>query len=187
MKIMNDMRFEDITGKGDLWAVQYDGDPDNILAMTFGKWNDVEWLYEFFSAKIQDLSGYFKITDLNQAIYDTMNDAQDLECLILDAIDSEELDSLFRPLENQRFSEVVLGKEKAKGGQRRGHGSWLRLYAIRFQKNSYLITGGAIKLTRTMQEREHTLAELQKLELVRNFLISEGAFDLDGFYDLTNR
>ena len=82
---------------------------------------------------------------------------------------------------------VVLGKEKAKGGQRRGHGSWLRLYAIRFQKNSYLITGGAIKLTRTMQEREHTLAELQKLELVRNFLISEGAFDLDGFYDLTNR
>ena len=61
MKIMNDMRFEDITGKGDLWAVQYDGDPDNILAMTFGKWNDVEWLYEFFSANLQDLSGYFKI------------------------------------------------------------------------------------------------------------------------------
>ena len=59
--------------------------------------------------------------------------------------------------------------------------------AIRFQKNSYLITGGAIKLTRTMQEREHTLSELQKLEMVRNFLIAEGAFDLDGFYDLTNK
>ena len=38
-----------------------------------------------------------------------------------------------------------------------------------------------------MQEREHTLSELQKLEMVRNFLIGEGAFDLDGFYDLTNK
>ena len=38
-----------------------------------------------------------------------------------------------------------------------------------------------------MQECEHTLAELNKLEQVRNFLISEGAFDIDGFYDLMNR
>lgn len=50
-----------------------------------------------------------------------------------------------------------------------------------FQHNSYLITGGAIKLTRTMQEREHTLFELHRLELVRNFLIAEGAYDLEGF------
>ena len=31
------MNFEDITGDGCLWAVQYAGDPDNILAMTFEK------------------------------------------------------------------------------------------------------------------------------------------------------
>ena len=35
-----------------------------------------------------------------------------------------------------------------------------------------------------MQEREHTLEELHKLEQVRNFLISEGACDIDAFYDL---
>ena len=35
-----------------------------------------------------------------------------------------------------------------------------------------------------MQEREHTLEELRKLEKVRNFLLSEGACDMDGFYDL---
>ena len=83
-----------------------------------------------------------------------------------------------------RASEVSLGKEKAKGARNFRHDSWLRLYAIRFQQNSYLVTGGAIKLTRTMQEREHTLEELHKLENVRNFLISEGAYDIDGFYDL---
>ena len=45
----------------------------------------------------------------------------------------------------------------------------------------YIITGGAIKLTRTMQEREHTLQELEKMEKVRNFLIQEHVFDEDSF------
>lgn len=44
-------------------------------------------------------------------------------------------------------------------------------------------TGGAIKLTRTMQEREHTLAELNKMEKVRNFLLNSGAIDAEGFVD----
>jgi len=57
-----------------------------------------------------------------------------LECVILDSISSDKLDSLFKPLENLRASEVLLGKEKAKGA--------------------------------------------------RNFLLSEGACDMDGFYDL---
>lgn len=40
-----------------------------------------------------------------------------------------------------------------------------------------------IKLTRTMQEREHTLNELNKMEQVRNFLISNQTIDADGFVD----
>lgn len=32
-----------------------------------------------------------------------------------------------------------------------------------------------------MQEREHTLEELRKMEQVRELLISEGAIDADGF------
>jgi hypothetical protein len=31
------------------------------------------------------------------------------------------------------------------------------------------------------------LEELGKLEKVRNFLISEGAYDIDGFYDLMKK
>jgi len=60
----------------------------------------------------------------------------------------------------------------------------LRIYAIKVGDSAYIITGGAIKLTATMQEREHTLAELQKMELVRNHLISEGVVDAEGFIDL---
>ena len=55
--------------------------------------------------------------------------------------------------------------------------------AIKLSMGIYIITGGAIKLTRTMQEREHTLQELEKMEKVRNFLIREHVFDEDSFTD----
>ena len=48
------------------------------------------------------------------------------------------------------------------------------------------ITGGAIKLTYTMKERQHTLQELTRMDSVRNFLIKKGVSDLDGMSDLKN-
>lgn len=78
---------------------------------------------------------------------------------------------------------MLLGKEKAKVKNRPRHASWLRIYAIKLEPGCYIITGGAIKLTRTMQEREHTLAELNKMEVVRSFLLSGGAVDAEGFED----
>lgn len=59
----------------------------------------------------------------------------------------------------------------------------VRIYAIKLEPGCYIITGGAIKLTRTMQEREHTLIELNKMEAVRNYLLDGGAIDADGFMD----
>lgn len=50
-------------------------------------------------------------------------------------------------------------------------------------KGVYLITGGAIKLTYTMEERSHTLIELERMEFVRNHLIDNGVTDLEGFVD----
>lgn len=78
----------------------------------------------------------------------------------------------------------VLSREKAKGKRTSAHASWLRLYAIILDPNIYLITGGAIILTPTMQERTHTIRELQNLEKVRNYLIDNGVVDADGIKDL---
>lgn len=50
----------------------------------------------------------------------------------------------------------------------------------------YIITGGAIKLTRTMHEREHTLVELARMEKVRRFLINNDIADKDSFMDFLN-
>ena len=81
---------------------------------------------------------------------------------------------------------MTLGKEKAKPEQTNRHASWLRLYAIKLEPGCYIITGGAIKLTRTMQEREHTLRELNKMEFVRNHLLEQGVIDVAGFVELNN-
>ena len=108
-----------------------------------------------------------------------MEDRDELACIIMDISPEADIDNFFRPLENERTSEMMLGKEKGRLHRR----SWLRLYAIKISVGIYIVTGGAIKLTHTMQERKHTLHELEKMEKVRNFLIREHVFDEDSFMD----
>lgn len=170
------MRFEDIQHNGKLWAVVYDGDTQDILTKTFANWLDPAFLEDFFSRNSKDLETYFHITNLDIAIYDTIADAASLSCLILDIRPNANLDKLFRPLENQRIREMILSREKAKGKRQSTHSSWLRIY---------LITGGAIKLTHLMAEREHTLNELKKMEMVRNYLLDNGIVDSDGIKEYT--
>ncbi len=177
------MTFDEILEDGRLWAVRYDGCSDNALEMILDRWNDVAWLRTFFKENIEDLASYFKITDVNQAIFDTVEDAERLQCLILDISPDADLDKIFRHLEPSRTGEMLLGKEKARVDNRIRHTSWLRIYAIKLSDGVYIITGGAIKLTATMEEREHTLAELIRMEKVRNFLISQNIIDDDSFED----
>lgn len=178
------MTFDKVIEDGRLWAVRYQGDNENALQKVMGQWNDAEWLADFFTQNFDDLVSYFKITKLDEAVYDTMEDSDELECLILDISPDANLDELFRPLENGRTSEMMLSKEKARLRNRPRHASWLRLYAIKLNPGIYVISGGAIKLTRTMQEREHTLIELEKLEKVRQYLVANGVVDDDSFNDL---
>lgn len=177
------MTFDQITENEKLWAVRYDDCLDNVLDSILGQWNDVVWLRNFFKANLEDLTSYFKITDVNQAIYDTIDDSERLQCLIMDISPEANLDKLFRPLDNSRTSEMILGKEKARLHDSQKHASWLRIYAIKLDPGIYVITGGAIKLTRTMQEREHTLVELARMEKVRRFMLDNNIVDKDSFDD----
>lgn len=121
------------------------------------------------------------MTDINQAIEDTIEDSDQLQCLMLDLNPDSDLELLFHPLENFRISEMVLGKEKARLKRTIRHSSWLRIYAIKLSQGVYVITGGAIKLTLKMEERNHTKVELAKLENVRRFLLNEDIIDDDSF------
>lgn len=177
------MTFDDITEDGRLWAVRYDGETDNVLYSLFDRWNDVAWLRSFFKANSADLERYFRITNINDAIKLTIDDSERLEAIIMDISPEANLDLIFRPLSNSRIADCLLGKEKARLKNLVGRSSWLRIYAIKLAKGVYIITGGAIKLTATMQEREHTVRELARIEKVRNYLLDENIVDDDSFIE----
>ena len=179
LKILQKMTFDKIIDDGRLWAVRFNKDNQNALQKVMSQWSDAEWLADFFTQNLDDLISYFRITSIEDAIYQTMEDRDELACIIMDISPDANLDRFFRPLDNNCINEMILGKEKGRPHRR----SWLRLYAIKLSMGIYIITGGAIKLTRTMQEREHTLQELEKMEKVRNFLIREHVFDEDSFTD----
>jgi len=177
------MRFKDILGNEKLWATVYDGETEDVLTKTFSQWLDLNSLYDFFERNIADLTAYFHITDISQAVFETVSDAISMKAMLLEISPDAHLDRLFRPLENSRANEMILAREKAKGARQFGHASWLRIYALKSEPDTYLITGGAIKLTRTMGEREHTRKELLRMDQVRAFLLEQGAVDLEGFKD----
>ena len=78
---------------------------------------------------------------------------------------------------------MLLGREKARVKNRPNNASWLRIHAIKQEPGVYIVTGGAIKLTATMQERQHTLDALKKMDSVRTFLLNENIFDAEGLAD----
>lgn len=91
-----------------------------------------------------DLASYFKITDINQAITETIDDSEILEGVIMDISPDANLEELFRPLSNNSSVVDFLDKMKAKGSRTNRHASWLRIYAIRLSEGIYIITGGTI-------------------------------------------
>jgi len=179
------MTFDEITGNGRLWSVRLDGEDDNELFNIFDKWNDVHWLRKFFIANKNDLLLNYGIYSISEAVMDTIEDSELLENILLDLSPNTGLDTLFRPLSNY-VQESYLEKEKAKIRKRKKHSSWLRIYAIKLNSGIFIITGGAIKLTATMQERTHTAIELIKIEKVRRFLIDNGIADETSFEDYIN-
>lgn len=173
-----------IPGYNHLWAVKSNDKETDELSLLFRQWSNFNYLLDFFFANIDDLRSFFHIEKVSDAIKDTMDDAQELERLILDFPYTERLDGLFHPLSLSDNRMHELTREKARNWDRKQHPSWLRIYAIRIEPNVYIVTGGTIKLTATMQEREHTLLELEKLNVCRDYLKQNGVFDQDSFVDL---
>lgn len=180
------MKFERvIEGKNHLWSVRDTTKSKNELALLFDSWNDIGYLMEFFIENLDDLREFFHIERISEAIEDTMDDAEQLERLILEMPYTENLDELFKPLGSADLNLRQLTREKARYWNRTGHASWLRVYAIRLEKDVFLVTGGTIKLTKTMQERGHTSEQLERLNRCRQYLMENNIFDSDSFMTFT--
>ncbi|MBL6446769.1 hypothetical protein JMN32_10630 [Fulvivirga sp. 29W222] len=161
------------TLKNKLWAVQWEGELAHVLRILQDNWSDIIWLQDFFEGHKADLqSGFYGRITVDEAVDTTYDESYEL----FEALEEDEganLDNLFRPLNDREYQIKDYQKQKAKGSERK---TWLRIYAVKFA-DGYVITGGAIKLTKTMQEREHTDLELTKMSIVRDALKLNTASD----------
>jgi len=171
--------------KPTLYAIRFPENKSNELDRNFDLWNDQEYVRNFFEKNSGDLRGYNHFHNTNYSIEDavrkTLRDAQNLENRLLDIAESgnedDVLQTFFRQLNDMETDLYPLQKSKGKLKYR----SWLRIYAIRIDRDLYVLTGGAIKLTKKMQEREHTQTEIDKMRQVVNYLRSENLINEDEF------
>jgi hypothetical protein len=136
---------------------------------------------------LQEAYGY--PISAENAAEELMEEADDLmELLVMLAkkqLPGTNLQHVFKPLDNRQsnFTELQLSKASAKSKTRRN--PKLRIYAVRIGENTYVVTGGAIKLTNRMDERPHTQRQLRKLISVKDWLKREGICYPEDLTDLS--
>ena len=155
-----------------LYACQYDNETFNEYARLMNLWTDVVYLRQYASQNY--------IADKWNFITEVMQDAKFIDDLIEEIIrDRAQLESFFRPLNDVETGVKILSFQKGKRYK-------LRIYAVKLDKNLFLITGGAIKLVHKMKEHLDTQIEKDKLEQVKIYLKNNFVFDGDSFYELIN-
>lgn len=184
------MGIDDIFGIIDdcLFTVKFDDYEIDEMTRIFRQWNDPERLHQFFEEHLDDLqSGFFGSVSIEEAVEKTREQAKELNQRILQVAHegqqtgNENLSQLFKPLSMSEERKRDFQKGKAYGIN---HNSWLRVYAIRINVNVFVICGGSIKLTPTMNDRQHLLQELDKLEITRKFLEEDEDY-ADYFFELS--
>lgn len=164
----------------DLWSILFSNDCEFDIA--FMNWFDSEYLLNFFKKNQEDLAnGFYGVSSIEEAIEITLDEAEVFEDYLLEnsykinEVDEHSLSKIFKPLNNNDYQESDLQKNKVRP---KSAISWLRLYAIMVKPNSFVVSGGAIKLTKNM-DRDHLEVELTKLEKTKCFLSDESIMDSD--------
>ena len=154
-----------------LYAFHYKDERDNEFTRLMELWTDMNYLRGF--AKIND------IKDVKKFVNDILSDAEDIDDFLYHLHENiASFGRYFEPLQLSEYTKVLsFQKGKIKKNQ-------LRLYAIKIDENCFVITGGAIKMSQTMQDHPDTKIELKKLNAAKTFLESQCVFDADSFYEI---
>ena len=158
-----------------LFAFHYEGELLDEYGRLLELWNDPEYIMNFVERNkvyIEQLG--YSFDNFTEFV---LSDVELLEDLLLRSANNGSIDICFQPLHNQEYQCKILSLQKKKC-------RFIRLYVIRIDENCYVVTGGAIKITRTMQEHPDTAKELQKLEKCKNYLLSQDVFNDDFFFEI---
>lgn len=154
-----------------LFAFQYEGEVDNEFDRLMDLWTDVSYLKRY--AQINEIKNILNFAN------NRLKDAEQIQDFLEDLNQNKEpYEFYFEPLQILEFNKILsLQKGKIKENK-------LRYYAIKIDDNCFVITGGAIKMSQTMQEHPDTNKELIKLRMVKEYLNKSGVFDEDSFFEL---
>lgn len=138
-------------------------------------WNNPKYLFDYFTSKKKYLDGpyYNKIP-----VTDAGDMTQEYIDPFFDKLDSKNLEEVFQTL-HDKPTDKDDNRYKHKIKETKNNRNWLRIYAIRIEKNVFVITGGSIKLWERMDEDDATIIELEKIKMVKNFLAEEFICDLE--------
>lgn len=150
----------------------------------FDFWNDQDQLRTFFDTHEADLNeAYWEGITIDEAIEKTRSEAKELERILIEyaeegkTIRLKNLSMLFKPLSDGKI-EKDFEKDKVKVD---GKKTWIRLYAIRIDANLFVVCGGAIKLRKTLNDRNYLLKEIDKLDITQKYLTDEDSDALELF------
>ena len=170
-----------------IYSIRYgDGNEKDEYYRLLGLWTDVDYLTGYFESNYSRMVPEVWGNDIEPEIVasQAFNEAYELENTFeeLSWNTAHDLypdyDDFFKPLDGEFVYEWELIPMKAYGPRKP---SLLRMYAIKMGSNCYLITGGGIKISRTMQEDPCLNKELDKIKKVRSFLREQGIEDREDF------
>lgn len=163
-----------------LFAFHYAGEADNEYDRLLDLWDDMEYVYNFLKENNKDIPNNKTIPQIAEYI---IEDAQEIDEILIEITEAENktLSYFFKPLHNLESGARILSLQK-------GRQFCLRMYAIKIDEDTFVITGGAIKLPlqHLMQDREHTRVELNKLNQAQAYLNEMGILDRESFFEFLN-
>lgn len=148
----------------------------------FNNWQDATYVFNCFKGKEEALLFYG--VDKKQAAQQVLQESQQFYLDILNIANGKthvtSLDhSIFIPLHPNTDFDLPLLETKAYGTDHQT--SFLRMYAIRLNDGCYIVVGGLIKTSNTLQDSKEGKAILKRIKQVVNFLRDNNytdAFDI---------
>jgi hypothetical protein len=165
----------------ELWSVCYPEDGGwDAFSLFFYQVNDFRYLTDYLNSNQSLLNHpFWRNLSVREAAYQVLDEAFELErelkCLEIKGPDCTNLSvrEIFEPLDKDFYFLQSRNKDfkKAKANPALFATPLLRLYAIKLDDGTLVITGGAIKLTLGM-EGDHLESTLRKMRMVRDYLNS---------------
>jgi hypothetical protein len=124
-----------------------------------------------------------RLHTVEEAIEITRKEVKEFKKRMLELAEAtpHQLNEFFANLYNYEYKASTLPRQKARQ-------NWLRLYALKISQEDkedlYVITGGMIKLTQYMEDRDHGKKELTRVNQCRDYLKTIGVHDNDSFFEI---